>query len=171
MIFLIGYRAVGKTTVGRRLAEEFCWEFIDLDEWICDNADRTVAEIVEDEGWQGFRRREKELLRQSFSLKNSVISTGGGAVLHQEIWPEKDDNSLTVWLTADTQVLCQRLMNGEPGQRPSLTGAGLLEELETVLQERLPLYSAVADITVATDDSSIEEIVDKIVTAYKNLKG
>lgn len=170
MIFLIGYRAVGKTTVGRRLAEEFCWDFIDLDEWICDNADRAVSEIVKDEGWEGFRKREKDVLRQSFNLDNSIVATGGGAVLHQEIWAENNTDSLIVWLTADTKVLCQRLMNGAPDQRPSLTGAGLFEELDAILAERTPLYKAIASITVATDDSSIDEIVSEIATAYRNLK-
>ncbi len=170
MIYLVGYRAVGKTTVGRRLAQKLCWDFVDLDEWICDNAGRAVAEIVDDEGWEGFRRREQDVLRQSFNLSNTVISTGGGAVLHQEIWTERSVDSLTVWLTADTKILCDRLMNGAPEQRPSLTGAGLLEELETVLKERLPLYSCVADISVATDDSSIDDIVSEIISAYRNLK-
>lgn len=170
MIFLIGYRAVGKTTVGRRLAEKLCWDFVDLDEWICDNAGRAVAEIVKDEGWEGFRSREKDVLEQSFGLSNSVVSTGGGAVLHQQMWTQKNNDSLTVWLTADTKILCERLMKGAIEQRPSLTGAGLLEELETVLEERLPLYSTVADITIATDGSSVDEVVNKISTAYRNLK-
>ena len=169
MIFLVGYRAVGKTTIGRQLAKKFAWDFIDLDEWICHNAGMSVSEIVEKEGWQGFRAREKELLQQSFKLSDSIISTGGGAVLHQEVWAIDRPESLTVWLQADVKVICERLLMADPEQRPSLTNTELLEEVESVLSERLPLYENVADLKVSTDVHSIDEVALIIAEAYDKM--
>ncbi len=169
MIFLVGYRAVGKTTIGRALAKKFAWDFVDLDEWICDNASMSVADIVATEGWQGFRRREQVLLRKSFTLQDTVVATGGGAVLHQEEWQAEKKHGLTVWLQADTAVICERLRQAPPGLRPSLTCAGLLKEVESVLLQRQPLYEAVAELRVRTDKNSVDEAVLLIADYYQEL--
>ena len=168
MIFLVGYRAVGKSTIGRLLAEELSLDFIDLDDWICDNASMSVADIVKNEGWEGFRERESAALLEMATRSNTVVATGGGAVLHQKIWPALQKTGLVVWLQATTETLCNRLLQTDSALRPSLTGVGLVEEIEAVLKERLPLYALVAESTVATDDISIEKAVEKIVSIYKD---
>jgi len=59
-IVLIGYRATGKTTVGRLIAQRLGWMFVDTDVLIEQRAKKKIAQIVAQKGWQGFRRREKE---------------------------------------------------------------------------------------------------------------
>jgi len=78
-IFLIGFMASGKTTVGRLLAERLDWTFVDLDKVIEDEAERTVAEIFASEGEPGFRKRETEALRDVVKRRKVVVATGGGA--------------------------------------------------------------------------------------------
>ena len=168
MIFLVGYRAVGKSTIGRLLAKELSLDFIDLDDWICDNANMSVSAIVQREGWEGFRMREHAALLEMTTQLKTVVATGGGAVLHQEIWPSLQKVGLVVWLQATTETLCGRLLKADSALRPSLTGAGLIEEIETVLKVRLPLYARVADSTVATDNISIDQAVEKIASIYRD---
>ena len=61
-IFLVGARAAGKTTMGKMLANKLCFSFIDTDCHLLETTQKTVAEIVEKEGWEGFRARESQVL-------------------------------------------------------------------------------------------------------------
>src|SRR4051812_17978196 len=83
-IFLIGFMASGKTTVGRLLAERLGWAFVDLDEVIEVAAGKTVAEIFAAEGEAGFRRRETEALREVVQRRKTVVATGSGAPCREE---------------------------------------------------------------------------------------
>ncbi|CAG35550.1 shikimate kinase [Desulfotalea psychrophila] len=169
MIFLVGYRAVGKTTLGKKLAREIGADFVDLDRYICEAAGRTVEEIVAVEGWQGFRLREREaMLAVAAEERHLVVATGGGAVLHQDLWPMLKKKGFVVWLTAEQGTLCKRLSRRaqDPG-RPSLTGQEMSAEVEKVLRERLPLYDAVADVSVATDRLSIVDAIEQVLDYYR----
>ena len=84
LIFLVGPRACGKTTVGRTLARRLGLPFVDTDHFLHHQTGRTVAQIVAAEGWPGFRRLESEALRATAGLhqtSGAVIATGGGMVL------------------------------------------------------------------------------------------
>src|SRR3954463_1144928 len=83
-IFLIGFMASGKTTVGRLLAERLEWSFVDLDKLIEEGAGRTVADIFAAEGEAGFRMRETEALREVARRRKTVVATGGGAPCREE---------------------------------------------------------------------------------------
>ncbi len=83
-IFLIGFMASGKTTVGRLLAERLEWAFVDLDKLIEDGAAQTVADIFAAEGEAGFRKRETEALREVAKRRKTVVATGGGAPCREE---------------------------------------------------------------------------------------
>ena len=74
-IFLIGARGCGKTTVGRTLALAQGCQFIDTDYWLQENAQQTIAAIVEQEGWDGFRARETAAL-EAVSAPSRVVATG-----------------------------------------------------------------------------------------------
>ena len=78
-VFLIGFMATGKSTVGRLVAEARGWRFMDLDQVIVESALMPVAEIFRREGEDGFRQREEAALRQACALTDVVVATGGGA--------------------------------------------------------------------------------------------
>jgi shikimate kinase len=147
-IFLIGPRCCGKSTVGRLLAGRTGFVLRDTDVLIGEHSGLSVEEIVLREGWKGFRARESEVL--AFAAKpNSVVSTGGGMVLDARNRLLMRDAGPVFYLAAPLQCLYSRLVrNGNPGQRPSLTGAAPLEEMALVLEQREKLYRECAHYCV-----------------------
>ena len=147
VIFLVGARACGKTTVGKALAKKLKLPFADTDQHLLDNAGRSVDQIVEAEGWAGFRQRESAALREVTNARThgGVISTGGGMVLAEANRVFMRQYGMVVFLDAPVEVLAERLgRNPLSSQRPSLTGKGPMEEIGDVLKERRPLYEAAA---------------------------
>ncbi len=151
-IILIGYRGSGKTTVGRELAKLLERPFFDSDRMVFAKTGRTVSEIVEAGGWPAFREAEKAVIAELSALDQAVISLGGGAVMDPDNVASLEERGKFVWLRADARTLARRMQSEKNGggQRPSLTGAGTLEEVERVLAERLPVYRALADLAVDT---------------------
>lgn len=164
VFFLIGYRAVGKTTVGKRLAEKLGLQFEDTDKLIELQAGQSIASLVEEGGWSRFRELEYRVLQQTAQMEDTVISTGGGAVLHHDVWQDIKLTPCVIWLRAEPSVILSRLKEDSVTacQRPSLSGNGVFEEIEEILGKRTPLYSMLADYTVDTDEMSIEEIVEAV---------
>lgn len=163
-VYLIGCRAVGKSSIGAELARRIGYDFLDTDTLIVEKKGAPVASIVAEEGWPGFRKVENEVLSELRGREHSVVATGGGAILHREIWLELKKQGLVVWLTAELDILCQRLRmdcNSET-LRPSLTGKDVCLELAEVLQERNPLYRELADIVIDTGGMSVAEAVRSI---------
>ena len=148
-LFLIGPRGSGKTTIGRILASRLNYGFIDLDQTLVEALQATVADIVDKEGWEGFRDREaahlREMLERIENTPEMVVATGGGVVLRPENRSLLARNGKVFWLDAPAAQLLARLAtNPLSSQRPSLTGKDPLTEMMEVLAEREPLYSACA---------------------------
>jgi shikimate kinase len=165
-LFLVGYRGTGKTTVGRLVAAKLGWAFVDADDRLEAAAGKTVAEVFASEGEVGFRGREAVILAELAALENTVVATGGGAVLR----PANRTHLATgfvVLLTASPSVIGKRTA-GDPtnaARRPNLTEGGGLEEVMTVLAAREPLYRSVADLVVPTDERSPDDVAADILTA------
>lgn len=161
-IILVGFRATGKSSVGRLLAAHLGVEFLDMDQ-VLTARHGEISALVAARGWDFFRAREKELLAELIARQEGVIATGGGAVLHRELWPAMRETGLVVWLTSTLELICQRLtidpVSGS--QRPSLTGRDIREETATVLAEREPLYRAAAHLAVDSN-RPVEEVVAEI---------
>ncbi|MFA6498245.1 MAG: shikimate kinase [Desulfurivibrionaceae bacterium] len=166
-IILTGYRATGKTLVGLMLAEHLHLDFIDMDELLVARAGQTIRQIVAQQGWGQFRLLERDLLAEMICRKDVVISTGGGAILHQDIWNLLRQTGLTVWLTADIDTICRRLSEdaNSTDQRPTLTDSDLYVEVAQVLAEREPLYEKGSHLAVDTSSKTSGEIVHIIEKA------
>jgi shikimate kinase len=141
-LVLIGYRCAGKTTVGRLLAGRLGWSFLDTDELIEARDGRTIAVMVEQEGWEHFRRLEKKVVAEVSALSRRVIATGGGAVLDPDNVAALRAGGRVVWLEADADTIRRRLVGN--GSRPSLTGEGAAHEAARILAERRPAYHRAA---------------------------
>lgn len=148
-LFLVGPRACGKTTVGRTLARELHCGFFDTDREIVDRLGCEIADYVAAQGWDAFRDRETEALESVLAAtqgqETAVISTGGGIVLRGTNRDLMREAGLVLYLNAPVATLCQRLSaNPQAGQRPTLTGAGVVDEVAEVVAARDPLYRACA---------------------------
>jgi len=161
--------AVGKTSVGRRLAARRGWEFFDSDRQIETSTGRTVAEIWRTDGEPEFRRLEAEVLAHALaSTTPRVIAAAGGTVLDQDNRRLMDLHHPVVWLRCEPEVLATRL--GSATHRPLLDDdpAGVLERLDAI---RRPLYEEVADVVVDVDDLTPDQVVACIEAALEHQAG
>ena len=162
-IVLIGYRGTGKSTVGKLLAMRLGRQFVSTDEEIIKRAKRTIPEIVAQEGWEYFRDLESEVCREFAGRDRLVIDTGGGAILRTQNVEALKKSGTLFWLTASVKTITKRI--GRDNQRPSLTGSkSFVDEIQDVLRERTPKYQAASDHVITTDDRSIKQLVEIILT-------
>ncbi|AHJ75053.1 shikimate kinase AroL [Kosakonia sacchari] len=165
-IFLIGARGCGKTTVGRTLALAQGCQFIDTDYWLQENAQQTIAAIVEQEGWDGFRARETAAL-EAVSSPSRVVATGGGIILREYNRRFMREHGVVIYLCAPVEVLAERLEAfPEEGQRPTLTGKPISEEVSEVLAQRDALYREAAHYVVDAAQSP-DKVVSDIEAALQ----
>ena len=168
-VILTGYRATGKTSIGKILADLLGFDFVDTDLAIEKEQGGSIAELVGRGGWDLFRRHEEEMLFDLARRKNLVIATGGGSVMHENAWEKLRKNALSVWLTADIKTICRRLAadNCTDDQRPPLTEMGTIDEISMVLNERQPLYKKSSDLTINTEGKNPEEVAEIIAAECK----
>ncbi len=171
-IILIGYRASGKSTVGRRLASRMERRFVDTDDLI-ESEEGQISDIVKSHGWDYFRAREKRMIEKVSKEDNLVIALGGGAVLDIENVGALKRNGLIIWLKADQQTLLKR-MHEDPqtdSRRPTLTGKGTLEELEETISNREPFYEKASEIQIDTSTLDVETVVENILAVFHEKMG
>ena len=160
-IVLIGYRGTGKSSVAKLLATRTRWPIVSTDLEIIRKAGMPVPDIIRKRGWDYFRDVESEICKQVGKKDRTIIDTGGGAVLRKENVESLRQRGRMFWLTAEVTTVMTRIKNNS--DRPSLTGKkSYVEEVEEVLNERLPLYKAAADHMIPTDDRTIEEVANEI---------
>ena len=160
-IFLIGFMASGKTTVGRLLAERLDWTFVDLDKVIEDGAGKTVADIFATEGEAGFRTRETEALREVAKRRKAVVATGGGAPCREENIEAMLAAGRVFWLDVSPEEAVRRA--GKASGRPLLDGAAdPVAAASKLLDARRPYYGR-AHAGVETVDQTPREIVDDLL--------
>ncbi len=161
-VVLIGYRGTGKSTVGKAVAAKLGRQVVSTDREIVRRAGSSIADIVAAHGWDYFRDLESTVCRDLAGQDNLVIDTGGGAVLRQQNVDVFKRNGRLIWLTASVATIAARI--GGDTQRPSLTGTkSHVEEIQEVLAERIPKYQSAADVILATDGRSIDELAATIL--------
>ncbi len=163
-IFLIGARSCGKSTIGVALAQIRDSQFIDTDVALQAQAQLTVADIVEQEGWAGFRARETATL-QRVASPGTVVATGGGIILSEENRQFMREKGIVIYLYAPASVLAERLEAvPKATQRPTLTGKPISEEIGDVLAERDALYRETAHHIVDAAQP-VENVIEAIQAA------
>ncbi len=169
-ILLIGFMGSGKTTVGKALADLTGWRFIDLDQYLCEAAGRTIPEIFASSGEQAFRQMETDTLRSLQAVERCIIATGGGVVGREENWLLMRSMGSTVFLDVPWDDLRARIQ--AQGGRPLADEKRGWDYVEALLRGRLPLY-AEADLRLRCGNQNPEEIARKIgrvlgLTAQEN---
>ncbi len=162
-IALIGFMASGKSTVGRILAKKMGYTFKDFDAKIEKREGQSIAEIFKSKGEPYFRKVEAAMLKKELHAftpigKGVVYACGGGAVLSEENKVQLTSNALVVWLYSSPEVTLGRL---QPGTRPLLEGPDPANEVDTLLQQRLPHYGHTAHLIVNSEKNA-EAVAGKI---------
>lgn len=147
-VFLVGPMGVGKTTIGRVLADLLGLEFYDSDREIESSTGADIPWIFDVEGESGFRVRESRMIEQLTQKKNIVLATGGGAVMSAENREWLMARGVVVYLRAPISQQVERTSRDKT--RPLLQTANPEEKIRELMQIREPLYQAVADIVVDT---------------------
>ncbi|HDF2342680.1 TPA: shikimate kinase AroL [Morganella morganii] len=163
IIYLIGARGAGKTTLGKPLAQALLYDFIDTDACVTEQCRMSISRLVEQSGWLRFRELESDVLRQ-VSQPQRLVSTGGGIVMAPENRAFMQSSGKVVYLRASAETLAERLSHTpQAHQRPSLTGKCIVEEMAEVLSKRDPLYLECADIVVDAT-CPVPELISQICT-------
>lgn len=158
-IVLVGPMGVGKTTVGKKLAKRLEMQFVDTDAVITKNYG-DISEIFATKGEAAFREIESDTLVPLLGGR-CVISTGGGAVLHERT-REALALATVVYLSTDGKHIASRLRGGN---RPLIKNG--ISDWRQIYASRKPLYEQVADITVDTSNSSLVQTIDAILEGLK----
>jgi len=161
-VALVGLMGVGKTTIGRRLADHFGLPFVDADEEIEKAAGQSIADIFANYGEQGFRDGEQRVISRLLDAPVQILATGGGALTHPLTRERLKTKAITLWLKTDIKVLARRVANRP--HRPLLKDRNPLDVLKEHVKTRYPLYE-MADITVDTGDQSHIKSLDQVIEA------
>lgn len=161
-IALVGLMGVGKSSVGRRLANALDLPFRDTDAEVEAAAGRSISDIFAELGEAAFREGERRVIARLLEQPPMVLATGGGAFMNPETRALIKSRALSVWLKADLDILARRV--GRKDTRPLLAGKDPLEVLKAQAEVRYPAY-AEADVTVETGDTAHHITVDQVIRA------
>jgi shikimate kinase len=141
-IFLIGFMGCGKSTLGRKLSSALNLTFIDLDTFLEEKFYRTIPQIFAEEGEDGFRKKERNVLEEVSSFDDVIVATGGGAPCFYNNMELMNDSGFCIFLDIETQTLVNRLLNARI-ERPLIKGKSpeeLYEFIEMMMLKRRPFY-------------------------------
>ncbi len=159
-IYLVGFMGCGKTTVGRRLARDLRWLFLDLDREIEIETGMSVREIFRSEGEEHFRRLERSELERTATLSNVVVATGGGLWMRPENRELIAESGLSLWLDLPLDELLTRL-DRSAGSRPLHKNR---ESTTQLFEERLPAYREAALRVPVSDAEAPAQVSRRIVS-------
>jgi shikimate kinase len=161
-IVLLGFMGTGKSTVGKRLAKDLGWDFIDTDAEIEELTETSINEIFRRHGETRFRSEEQLLVKRLKRRKHCVIATGGGTVLNPQNWEDLAQTGVMIALYAPLDEIYERI--GHRNDRPLMKGDR--EEIEALWEVRQPIYGK-ADCVIDTTNMGIEDVVQEVTRVIK----
>lgn len=177
-IYLIGARGCGKSTVGKLLAQELGWAFVDADQTLEAITGRNISDIFAIDGEPAFRVMENAALQKIAANSKQVVATGGGVILGKKNRKIMGLNGVVVWLQADQNVLANRIWEDRLAgkDRPALTQqteedpqANILSEVKAILEIRTTIYKQSSEICCNVDNQTPIELAKKIAVELKAL--
>jgi XRE family transcriptional regulator, aerobic/anaerobic benzoate catabolism transcriptional regulator len=165
-IALIGLRGAGKSTLGKILAKQIGWSFVELNKEIERENGLSVAEIIALYGQEGFRRMEQAALTQLLARKElMVLATGGGIVSEPLTFDLVLSSFYTIWLKAEPEEHMARV-RGQGDLRPMADDRSAMAELRNILVSREPLYAR-ASVVVDTAGLSVDAAAARLADAVR----
>ncbi len=160
-IFLIGPMGAGKSTIGRLLAGRLSMPFRDMDALIVAQTGRSIPDIFAHEGESAFRALESQMLETLCREEGgAVIATGGGAPVSAPNRERMQRSGRIVWLDAPPEVVAERIRGD--ANRPLLAGADALCKARELDALRRPIYAAIAEFRVRTDQLGPHAAAERI---------
>jgi shikimate kinase len=157
-IILIGFMAAGKSSVGRLLAQELDWDFLDTDTKIEQVTGLKIPDLFQKYGEDRFRSEENLIVKKLVGMTKTIIATGGGTVLSSHNWNRLGKIGILIHLYVPLEIALARVKKRQ--ERPLLTKSRL--EIAQLWKERLDIYNK-ADITIDTSNKEIATIVAEIL--------
>ena len=164
-LVLTGMMGVGKSTIGKGLAEKLTYKFIDVDKVIEKNEGCSINLIFKRKSESYFRKLENDVTLKLLSKQKCVISLGGGAFLNNSIRRFSKKNAISFWLDVNLSELIKRLKKTQ--KRPLLYKKNLSETVSKIYYERKKTYSE-ADFRIKCDYLETKAIVEKILRFYES---
>jgi shikimate kinase len=161
-IFLVGPMGSGKSKIGKLLSSEINLDLIDIDKEIEAKFEKTIVEIFDSEGEEGFRSKEIDFLEGINKIEGAIISTGGGIVeasVNRDILIKE---KRVIFLNASVENQYQATK--DKTKRPLLNNENPKQVLESLYEHRLDLYKSVSNLELNTDLLSNEDIVKEIIS-------
>lgn len=158
-VALVGMMGVGKSTVGKKLAESLSATFVDSDDEIVRAAGLSVPEIFERHGEQEFRRGERRVIERLLNGPPIVLATGGGAYMDPDTRALLKEKATTIWLRADLDLIWKRVNRRDT--RPLLKRENPKQVLAELQEVRAPIY-AEADFAIDSGDGPASDAVRAI---------
>ena len=167
---MLGYRGTGKSVISKILSKKLRMKLYKIDKMVSELAGKSIPEMVEQEGWESFRKLESEIVAEvSNKAKNSIIDCGGGVVLNDGNMVNLKREGVCILLTASLETIIKRIRNDK--NRPSLeSGLSFEEEQQKIIAERESRYRLAADFTCDTSERRPRETAEKI-TEFLSTKG
>lgn len=163
-LYLIGFMGVGKSAIGRRVARELGFEFVDSDHCIEAKKGKKIPEIFATEGETQFRIYERDFVENGHPETGCVVSCGGGLVIQPGMKALLKERGVVVCLFASVDTIYERTKRNT--NRPLLNVADPKAKIQELLSEREPIYMD-AGICVSTDHRSIGDVAQHIVRTYR----
>ena len=161
---LIGFMGAGKTSVGRLVAEQLHFDYLDTDELIQSRTGRTIVEIFLTDGEAAFRKMESELVGELAARTKTVIATGGGLPMNPQNLVRLKTHALVVCLWASPEKIWERVKNQT--HRPLLHDADPQKKIRELLAAREPFYRQ-ADVLLNTELRSVREVAQQVVHQFQ----
>ena len=161
---LTGMMGVGKSTIGKNLAKQLGYNFIDIDRLIEVKEGASINSIFRNKSENYFRKIENDITLSELK-KNSVISLGGGAFLNKLIRKSAKKSSVSFWLDVKTEILIRRLKRTK--KRPLLDKKNINDTVKKIYLERKKVYNE-ADYRIKCSSLKLNEIVNKILKLYED---
>jgi shikimate kinase len=161
-IALVGLMGVGKTSIGRRLAQRLGLPFVDADAEIEAAAQSSIEEIFERHGEAAFREGERRVIARLLENPPHVLATGGGAFMDPSTRALLRARAVTIWLRANLELMLARVQRRN--NRPLLKGGDPRAVFERLIAARYPIY-AEADLTVDSVDGPSELTLERALAA------
>lgn len=168
MVALIGPMGVGKSTIGKSLAAELHYSFLDTDQIIEERTGADIGWIFDVEGEAGFRDREHALLKELLvdRAEPSVIATGGGIVVREDNRELLQGCDAVIYLKADLDQLIARTARDK--KRPLLQVDNREQQIRKLMEERHPLYEQISTATVCANRRNPKQVASEIVALIRD---